>query len=77
MAALGLKVYDSQANYIFFRGPEDLKEHCLEQGVLIRSCSNYPGLDRGYFRVAVRQHGENEILVRALHEHPDLHKTAV
>lgn len=72
MAAAGLGVYDSQANYIFFRGPEDLKEHCLEQGVLIRSCSNYPGLGSGYFRVAVRRHGENQVLLRALRLHPDL-----
>lgn len=72
MADAGLYVYDSQANYIFFRGPEDLKEHCLEQGVLIRSCSNYPGLGSGYFRVAVRQRKENEQLLRALRLHPDL-----
>lgn len=73
MAALGFKVYDSQANYIFFRGPEDLKEHCLEQGVLIRSCSNYPGLGSRYFRVAVRRHEENEILLRAFRTYPKRH----
>ena len=28
MKALGLKVYDSQANYLFFEGPSDLKEEC-------------------------------------------------
>ncbi|HCT93180.1 MAG TPA: threonine-phosphate decarboxylase [Lachnospiraceae bacterium] len=72
MAAAGLQVYDSQANYIFFRGPVDLREHCLKQGVLIRSCSNYPGLDSGYFRVAVRRHEENQVLLRALRLHPNL-----
>ena len=66
MAAAGLRVYDSRANYIFFRGPEDLKERCLKHGVLIRSCSNYPGLDNRYFRVAVRRREENDVLLRAL-----------
>lgn len=63
---LGLKVYASLANYIFFRGPEQLWESCLEKGILIRDCSNYPGLEKGYFRVAVRTHEENEKLVQAL-----------
>lgn len=63
---LGLKVYASEANYLFFRGPEDLWEACLEQGILIRDCSNYPGLSKGYFRIAVRTGQENEKLVQAL-----------
>lgn len=66
MEKLGLKVYDSKANYIFFQGPRDLMEHCLERKVLIRDCSNYVGLEKGFYRVAVKLHEENEQLLKAL-----------
>ena len=38
----------------FFKGREDLQEKCLEKGIYIRDCSNYRGLKKGYYRVAVR-----------------------
>ncbi len=63
---LGLTFWDSQANYLFFAGPDDLKERLLEEGILIRSCSNYRGLGEGYFRIAVRTRAENEQLLAAL-----------
>ena len=37
-----------------------------KSGILIRSCDNYRGLERGYSRIAVRTHAENERLVAAL-----------
>ena len=55
----GLRVFPSQANYLLFKGREDLFERMLEHGILIRDCSNYPGLTRGYFRIAVKTHDEN------------------
>lgn len=63
MRALGLKVFPSEANYIFFKGPENLFEKCVEKGILIRDCSNYPGLSKGYFRVAVKKHEANVKLI--------------
>lgn len=68
MKKTGLKVYDSKANYIFFEGPEDLYERCLKRGVLIRDCSNYPGLKEGCFRVAVRRKQENDRLLEVLRQ---------
>lgn len=62
----GFKVWDSEANYIFFRGPEGLVEKALEKNILIRSCANYPGLDETYYRVAVRKHEQNLKLLEAL-----------
>ena len=56
------------ANYLFFKGPEDLFQACLHKKVLIRDCSNYPGLSKGYYRIAVKKHVQNEILVKALEE---------
>ena len=34
--------------------------------MIIRNCGNYPGLKEGFYRVAVRTHEENEILIKAL-----------
>lgn len=62
----GLKTYGSEANYIFFRGPEDLYEYCLENGLLIRNCGNYEGLEKGYYRVAVKLREDNEKLIKIL-----------
>lgn len=68
MMELGLHVYPSQANYLFFHGPEGLFEACIRHGVLIRDCSNYPGLEKGYYRIAVRTHEENKKLLTVLEE---------
>ena len=65
---LGMEVFPSEANYIFFKGPENLFEKCVEHGILIRDCSNYFGLKRGYYRVAVRTHEENEKLIQSMQE---------
>ncbi|MDO4305658.1 MAG: pyridoxal phosphate-dependent class II aminotransferase [Eubacteriales bacterium] len=62
---LGLQVFPSKANYVFFKGPEDFFESCVQEGILIRDCSNYPGLSKGYYRIAVRKPEENRRLVEA------------
>ena len=64
---LPLKLYDSRANYIFFRGPEDLGANCLARGIYLRDCSNYEGLSRGYYRAAVRTRQENQQLISVLY----------
>lgn len=66
MKQLGLTVYASEANYIFFRGPEDLGKQLLAEGFLVRDCSNYRGLTNGYYRIAVRLRPDNERLIRTL-----------
>ncbi len=69
LAALGLTVYPGAANYLLFRcRKHDLAAKMARQGVLIRDCSNYRGLEPGYFRVAVRGRTENTALVRAMKE---------
>lgn len=68
IGALGCSVIGSQANYIFFKcdSCRSLKEKILEQGVLIRSCANYRGLDSRFYRVAVKTRAENEKLLQAM-----------
>ncbi len=65
---LGFRVFDSQANYIFFQAMPGLKQACAERGILIRDCSNYVGLKPGYFRICVKQQEENLKLLTVLKE---------
>lgn len=65
----GVKVIGSSANFIFFLSPvPDLGELCREKGFLIRDCSNYRGLKKGYYRIAVRRREENIKLLEAISE---------
>lgn len=64
---LGIQYWKTDANFIFFRTMEGLKERMIEQGILIRDCSNYQGLSKGYYRIAVKSHKENEKLIQAFH----------
>ena len=68
LTALGFWVCPSHANYLLFRGPLGLREGLLQQGIAIRGCGNYHGLDEGWYRVAVRSHGENEALITAIRQ---------
>lgn len=62
----GINTIGSEANYLFFYTElPDLKKRLGEKGLLIRDCSNYPGLTEGYYRIAVRTREENE---RLMHE---------
>lgn len=62
----GLRVYGSQANYLFFEGPKGLYRQALDAGLLIRDCGNYRGLSEGYYRIAVRRQEENERFIEWL-----------
>lgn len=65
---LGLKVLPGQANYLLFFCPVSLIEPLRQKGVLLRSCSNYHGLNENWYRTAVRTHEENVRLIQALKE---------
>ena len=70
----GLKVYEPSVNFVLLNiagcGMESwqLAEKMRQKGVLIRDCSNYPGLDTRFVRVAVRGMEENRLMLRALQE---------
>lgn len=70
LSKLGLKVYPSDANFLLFHRPEErekeLWKQCADRGILIRDCSNYRGLDTGYYRVCIRLPQENDQLLQAL-----------
>ncbi|MGL4736511.1 MAG: threonine-phosphate decarboxylase CobD [Cellulosilyticaceae bacterium] len=68
LGRLGMTVFDSAANYVFFKCSHGvmIQQMLRQQGILIRSCNNYHGLDDQYFRIAVKSHEENQILIQAL-----------
>ncbi len=65
LKALGMEVFGSEANYLFFRSPSDISG-LSERGIILRNCGNYRSLDESYHRAAVRTHEENEALINAL-----------
>lgn len=45
---------------------DDLLCHLLEQGIYVRDCRNFPGLQQNWFRIALRCPEENDILLKGL-----------
>ena len=66
MEQAGYRVYPSNANFLLFEGPEELGDYCLKEGWIIRDCSNFPGLEKGTFRICVRSREENRALMEVL-----------
>lgn len=66
LSQLGFEVFPSSANFLLFKGAENLAEVLLKHGIAIRSCRDYRGMDERFFRIAVRTHEENERLTTAL-----------
>ncbi len=72
---LGFFVVESHANYLLFFGGADLGRNLRSQGIAIRDCSNYHGLEAGWYRIAVRLPEENQRLIQAIHEVRSWQKT--
>lgn len=67
LAALGLRVIPSEANFILFFSPlPQFGERLCQQGVLVRNCANFEGLGAGWYRIAVRTPRENDQLLSAI-----------
>lgn len=68
----GLKVYPGEANFLLIRSDlpafdaPEIARRLLADGIAIRLCDNFAGLDRRFFRIAVRTPRENERLLAAL-----------
>lgn len=73
LQALGqLTVYNPSVNFMLLHldNPwgtgSEVQDGLRHQGILVRNCANYVGLDDSYIRIAVRRHDENERLLQAL-----------
>lgn len=66
LASYGIEIIPSQANFILMHSPCDLFRLLRDRGILIRDCSNYSGLGKGWYRTAVRRREENDRLLEAV-----------
>ena len=73
LSELGLMVYPSWANFLFFRLGNAQRSRSLwerlilEYGIVVRNCTTFEGLDDTFFRAAVRGAKDNQRLVQALY----------
>lgn len=68
LSALGIKVFPSDANFLLLKSEIPLYEALLERGIVIRRCANFSGLDKRFYRIAVRTETENSALISALRD---------
>ena len=62
----GCFVVPGEANFLLFHSPvPDLGEKLKEKGILIRDCSSFSGMEKGWYRIGVRTRAENEKLAAA------------
>ena len=68
----GLSVFSGQANFLLVRldrpdaDAPALARQMLSSGIAVRVCDNFDGLDRRFFRIAVRSEEENLELLHSL-----------
>ena len=65
---MGLLVYPYAANFLMVYTEVPLYERLLEKGILIRDCSNFRGLSKGYYRIAIKTREENQQLLTRIGE---------
>lgn len=65
---LGIRVFSGEADFLLIDTDKAVYEQLLKRGILIRDCSNFRGLRKGYYRIAVRLRAENEELLKAMGE---------
>jgi threonine-phosphate decarboxylase len=70
LRSLGFTVFDSDVNFLLFKidSAIALYDALVEKGILIRSCENFHGLDRRYYRIGIKKHEDNETLLSAIQE---------
>lgn len=61
-----IKVYTSDTIFLLFFSELPLNKLLKNERIAIRSCDNFIGLNENYFRIAVKNHSENVILINAL-----------
>ena len=66
----GVQPYPPTVNFILLRltsmSSEKFVAAMRQMGILVRDCSNYPGLDERHVRVAVRSRSDNEKMLKAM-----------
>ena len=65
---LGFRVFPGSACFLLLYCEWPLYDRLLERGILIRDCENFRGLEKGFYRIAVKRRKENEVLLKAIGE---------
>ncbi len=68
LISMGIKVYPSETNFLLLKTDLQLYDELLKKNILIRDCSDFLGLSKGYYRIAIKTHEENEIILRTIKE---------
>lgn len=69
-----VKIYEPSANFILMKllredvDADQLFEHCIRQGMMIRNCSTFPFLDSHYVRFCIMSPQDNERLLEAFRQ---------
>lgn len=66
LEALGIRVVSGEADFLLLHTTQPIYDRLLAKGILIRNCENFRGLGAGYYRIAVKKHEENELLLQEL-----------
>ena len=78
----GLRAFEGAANFLLVSmdnrtgmNSTELRDRLAPEGILIRDCSNFQSLGDRYFRVAIKRHEHNLVLIEKLKEVIDRHAT--
>lgn len=66
LEALGIRVVSGEADFLLLYTTQPICDRLVAKGILIRNCENFRGLGAGYYRIAVKKHEENGILLDEL-----------
>ena len=74
LKGLGIKVFLSDADFLLIYTEIPLYDELLKRGILIRDCKNFRGLEKGYYRIAVKNETDNKELLREVGEIVDKYR---
>ena len=63
-----IKAFKPTVNFLFFKVNKNINlfSELLNENILIRSCSNYNGLNEKYYRIGIRLHDDNKLFIEKL-----------
>lgn len=68
LEGMDIKVYPSETDFLLIETGIRLDKKLLEKGILIRDCGNFRGLEKGFYRIAVKKREENQLLLDRISE---------
>ena len=65
---LGFEVFSSNSCFVLFYSQKEnrLREKLINCGILIRDCNDFPGLGSGFYRIGIKSHAANQLLLESI-----------